>query len=57
MVICNNSNPVFGSASSVGGESPCRPCSPSHVQSPSHSNLISQLQLKVPSFTEITEGQ
>ncbi|NXI32639.1 KMT2E methyltransferase, partial [Sterrhoptilus dennistouni] len=38
-----------------GGESPCRPCSPSHVQSPSHSNLISQLQLKVPSFTEITE--
>ncbi|NWR18052.1 KMT2E methyltransferase, partial [Emberiza fucata] len=38
-----------------GGESPCRPCSPSHVQSPSHSNLISQLQLKAPSFTEITE--
>ncbi|NXQ53665.1 KMT2E methyltransferase, partial [Anthoscopus minutus] len=38
-----------------GGESPCRPCSPSHVQSPSHSNLISQLQLKVPSFTEVTE--
>ncbi|NWV86874.1 KMT2E methyltransferase, partial [Dasyornis broadbenti] len=38
-----------------GGESPCRPCSPSHVQSPSHSNLISQLQLKVPSFTEIME--
>ncbi|NXS25990.1 KMT2E methyltransferase, partial [Pomatostomus ruficeps] len=38
-----------------GGESPCRPCSTSHVQSPSHSNLISQLQLKVPSFTEITE--
>ncbi|NXJ60123.1 KMT2E methyltransferase, partial [Rostratula benghalensis] len=40
-----------------GGESPCNPCSPSHVQSPppSHSNLISQLQLKVPSFTEFTE--
>ncbi|NWW40060.1 KMT2E methyltransferase, partial [Panurus biarmicus] len=38
-----------------GGESPCRPCSPSHVQSPSHSNLISQLQLKLPSFTEISE--
>ncbi|GAB0175735.1 inactive histone-lysine N-methyltransferase 2E [Grus japonensis] len=40
-----------------GGESPCRPCSPSHVQSPpsSHSNLISQLQLKVPSFTEFME--
>ncbi|NXT06363.1 KMT2E methyltransferase, partial [Prunella fulvescens] len=38
-----------------GGESPCRPCSPSHVQSPSHSNPISQLQLKVPSFTEFTE--
>ncbi|NXX33483.1 KMT2E methyltransferase, partial [Nicator chloris] len=38
-----------------GGESPCRPCSPCHVQSPSHSNLISQLQLKVPSFTEIME--
>ncbi|NXP05583.1 KMT2E methyltransferase, partial [Thinocorus orbignyianus] len=40
-----------------GGESPCRPCSPSHVKSPpsSHSNLISQLQLKVPSFTEFME--
>ncbi|NXG79342.1 KMT2E methyltransferase, partial [Baryphthengus martii] len=40
-----------------GGESPCSPCSPSHVQSPpsSHSNLISQLQLKVPSFTEFME--
>ncbi|NWJ09087.1 KMT2E methyltransferase, partial [Crypturellus undulatus] len=40
-----------------GGESPCRPCSPSHVQSPpsSHSNLISQLHLKVPSFTEFLE--
>ncbi|NWU12018.1 KMT2E methyltransferase, partial [Cephalopterus ornatus] len=38
-----------------GGESPCRPCSPSHVQSPSHSNLISQLQLKVPSLTEFME--
>ncbi|NXD71128.1 KMT2E methyltransferase, partial [Eolophus roseicapillus] len=39
-----------------GGESPCSPCSPSHVQSPplSHSNLISQLQLKVP-FTEFME--
>ncbi|XP_027607599.1 inactive histone-lysine N-methyltransferase 2E isoform X1 [Pipra filicauda] len=38
-----------------GGESSCRPCSPSHVQSPSHSNLISQLQLKVPSLTEFME--
>ncbi|NXN07427.1 KMT2E methyltransferase, partial [Indicator maculatus] len=40
-----------------GGELPCSPCSPSHVQSPpsSHSNLISQLQLKVPSFTEFME--
>ncbi|PKK29033.1 lysine (K)-specific methyltransferase 2E [Columba livia] len=40
-----------------GGESPCSPCSASHVQSPpsSHSNLISQLQLKVPSFTEFME--
>ncbi|KFV97542.1 Histone-lysine N-methyltransferase 2E, partial [Fulmarus glacialis] len=40
-----------------GGESPCSPCSPSHVQSPpsSHSNLISQLQLKAPSFTEFME--
>ncbi|NWX99835.1 KMT2E methyltransferase, partial [Nothoprocta ornata] len=40
-----------------GGESPCSPCSPCHVQSPpsSHSNLISQLQLKVPPFTECLE--
>ncbi|NXI38148.1 KMT2E methyltransferase, partial [Galbula dea] len=39
-----------------GGESPCSPCSLSHVQSPpSYSNLISQLQLKVPTFTEFLE--
>ncbi|KFV75928.1 Histone-lysine N-methyltransferase 2E [Dryobates pubescens] len=40
-----------------GGELPCSPCSPSHVQSPpsSHSNLISQLQLKGPSLTEFME--
>ncbi|XP_031794577.1 inactive histone-lysine N-methyltransferase 2E isoform X2 [Sarcophilus harrisii] len=42
-----------------GGESPCIPCSPNHVQSSpsSHSNHIPQLQLKVPvpSFSELIE--
>ncbi|XP_054582530.1 inactive histone-lysine N-methyltransferase 2E isoform X3 [Eptesicus fuscus] len=43
----------------IGGESPCVPCSPSHVPSspPSHSNHIPQLQPKgpVPSFSELME--
>ncbi|XP_059568757.1 inactive histone-lysine N-methyltransferase 2E isoform X3 [Myotis daubentonii] len=43
----------------IGGESPCVPCSPSHVPSspPSHSNHIPQLQPKgpVPSFSELVE--
>ncbi|XP_036285562.1 inactive histone-lysine N-methyltransferase 2E isoform X5 [Pipistrellus kuhlii] len=43
----------------IGGESPCVPCSPSHVPSspPSHSNHIPQLQPKgpVPSFSEFME--
>lgn len=49
------------SASSLGAESPCVPCSPNHVPSSpsSHSNHIPQLQPKgpVPSFSELTEGQ
>ncbi|XP_036103497.1 inactive histone-lysine N-methyltransferase 2E isoform X1 [Molossus molossus] len=43
----------------IGGESPCVPCSPSHVSSSpsSHSNHIPQLQPKgsVPSFSELME--